>query len=446
MNDKRLRIIKEGLKKKGPVMYWMTREQRTEDNWPLLFAQKFAIEKKEPLFVIFSLTSNFLNAGIRHYGFMLKGLKEVESSLERNNIPFYLLKGEPEKKIPSFIEKYNISLAVTDFDPLRIKEKWKETIGKKISIPFYEADGRNIVPCRVASPKKEYGAYTLRPKIHRLLPEFLTDFPPLKNHPFIQRKEKEDWEKIIKEIPVDTSVGEIKWLEPGEKKGGKVMRDFLENKLTLYDKEKNDPTKDVLSNLSPYLHFGQISSQRIAIETQKLSTDLNSEAVFLEELIVRRELSDNFCFYEKNYDNFYGFPEWARKTLDAHREDKRSYIYSQEDFEFGETHDDLWNSAQMEMVKKGKMHGYMRMYWAKKILEWTETPEEAIKIAIYLNDKYELDGRDTNGYTGIAWSMGGVHDRAWKERPVTGKIRYMSYNGCKRKFDIKKYISNSLTG
>ncbi len=164
----------------------------------------------------------------------------------------------------------------------------------------------------------------------------------------------------------------------------------------------------------------------------------------MEELIVRRELSDNFCFYNSDYDQFSGFPEWAQKTLNEHRGDKREFIYSLEQFEHGKTHDDLWNAAQLQMVLTGKMHGYMRMYWAKKILEWTGSPEDALEIAIHLNDKYELDGRDTNGYVGVAWSIGGVHDRAWQERPVFGKIRYMSYAGCKRKFDVSTFIEKNL--
>lgn len=230
------------------------------------------------------------------------------------------------------------------------------------------------------------------------------------------------------------------WIKSGEDEAHLVMKYFLENKLFLYDKKRNDPTKDGQSNLSPYLHFGQISAQRIVLEVMKTNADEQSKNTFLEELIVRKELSDNYCFYNMNYDNFNGLPEWAKKTLNKHRDDRRKYIYTLEQFENAKTHDDLWNAAQMEMVKKGKMHGYMRMYWAKKILEWSESPEQAFKIAIYLNDKYELDGRDPNGYTGIAWSLGGLHDRAWNERPIFGKVRYMNYNGCKSKFDVIKYI------
>ena len=168
---------------------------------------------------------------------------------------------------------------------------------------------------------------------------------------------------------------------------------------------------------------------------------MDHASAFLEELIVRRELSDNFCFYNKNYDTVEGFPEWARKALDKERTTKREYLYTKEEFEQAKTHDELWNAAQMEMLVTSKMHGYMRMYWAKKILEWTESPEEALEVAIYLNDKYSLDGRDPNGYAGIAWSIGGVHDRSWFSRPVYGTVRYMARSGCDKRFDTKAYIA-----
>lgn len=161
-------------------------------------------------------------------------------------------------------------------------------------------------------------------------------------------------------------------------------------------------------------------------------------AAFCEESIVRRELSDNFCYYNKNYDNLKGAYDWAQKTLDDHRKDKRTYVYSRDQLEQARTHDDLWNSAQIQMVKEGKMHGFLRMYWAKKILEWTKTPEEALETAIYLNDRYQLDGRDPNGYVGCMWSIAGIHDQGWREREVFGKIRY---DGCKRKFDVAAFVA-----
>jgi len=209
--------------------------------------------------------------------------------------------------------------------------------------------------------------------------------------------------------------------------------------MECYGTERNDPNKDCLSGLSPYLHFGQISAQRIALEVNKTGVNDEGSKGFLEELIVRKELADNFCYYNKNYDSFEGFKDWGKETLNKHRKDKRVFLYSRDEFEEARTDDALWNAAQNQMKIEGKMHSYMRMYWAKKILEWTDSPEAAIEIAIYLNDKYELDGRDPNGYCGIAWSIGGIHDRAWVEREIFGKIRYMNYNGCARKFDVKAF-------
>ena len=447
VDPRRVRIVKQGSIGSGSVLYWMSRDQRVNDNWALLFAQELALERKVSLGVVFSLVPRFLNATSRQYGFMLKGLQEVENHLAELNIPFFLLIGSPEQELPAFLVKHHIGSLVTDFDPLRIKQQWKKEVAAHIKSRIYEVDGRNIVPCWEASSKKEYAAYTLRPKIHRALPEFLKDFPLAQKHPFPWPKKvkKTNWDEAEISLKIDRSVPEIDWLLPGEKAAAATLDRFLTKKLSAYASRRNDPTEDGVSNLSPYLHFGQISAQRVALQLKKKKVNKESKDGFLEELIVRRELSDNFCFYNPDYDRFAGFPEWAQKTLNEHRGDKREYLYSLEQFEDGKTHDDLWNAAQMEMVHRGKMHGYLRMYWAKKILEWTGSPEEALEVAILLNDKYELDGRDTNGYVGIAWSVGGVHDRAWKERPIFGKIRYMSYGGCKAKFDVNSYIKHNLS-
>ena len=447
VDPRRARVLKQGSIGRGPVVYWMSRDQRVNDNWALLFAQELALERKVSLGVVFCLAPSFLNATLRQYGFMLKGLRAVENRLAELNIPFFLLIGPPEQKLPAFLAKHQTGELVTDFDPLRLKRQWKKEVAALVNSIIYEVDARNIVPCWEASNKKEYAAYTLRPKIHRILPEFLKDFPPAQKHPFPWPKKvkKTNWDEAETSLKIDRSVPEVDWLVPGEKAAAATLDDFLTRKLSAYASRRNDPTEDGVSNLSPYLHFGQISAQRVALEVQKKKVSKESKDGFLEELIVRRELSDNFCFYNQDYDRFAGFPEWAQKTLNEHRGDQREYLYSLEQFEAGKTHDDLWNAAQMEMVHRGKMHGYLRMYWAKKILEWTASPEEVLEVAILLNDKYELDGRDTNGYVGIAWSVGGVHDRAWKERPIFGKIRYMSYGGCKRKFKVKTYIEQHLT-
>ena len=443
MNTKRVRRLKDGKAKPGPVVYWMSRDQRVHDNWALLYAQTLALHARVPFCAVFCLIPEFLGATLRQYCFMIKGLQEVECLLEKKNISFHLLTGFPTDRIVKFVQNHMIGTLVTDFDPLKIKRKWKEDITKKIDIPFYEVDAHNIVPCWRASPKQEYGAYTLRPKIKHQLFHFLDEFPKLKNHPIAWkgRCTKVNWKNVLDTLRVDTTVPEVKWIIPGEKVAAKVLRYFIRNKLSRYEETRNDPTLDGQSQLSPYLHFGQIAAQRIALAVNKSNLPGKIKESFLEELIVRRELSDNFCFYNAHYDQFDAFPHWAQETLHAHRKNKRTYIYSLREFEKGNTHDSLWNAAQMEMVKLGKMHGYMRMYWGKKILEWSHSPEEALKIASYLNDRYELDGRDPNGYTGIAWCIGGVHDRAWGDREIFGKIRYMSYNGCKSKFDVNEYIS-----
>lgn len=442
----RVSQVRAGRDSGGPVVYWMSREQRTADNWSLLYAQKLALEHKRPLMVVFCFVPDYPGANIRHYGFMLKGLQEVERSLQRLKMPFMLLQGAPPEALPKYLQRIKGAFLVTDFDPLRIKRAWQNEVSGRIKIPFYVVDAHNVVPCRHVSLKQEYGAYTLRPKIKKMLPEFLDSFPALIPHPNDSSAiapGSVDWQKVHGAV-ADHTVPAVDWLMPGEKAALKKMEAFAKQGLKSYSQTRNDPNLDGQSNISPYLHFGHIAPQRAALIVIGSKASAAEKQAFLEELIVRRELADNFCFYNENYDRFQGFPEWARKTLDAHRRDRREYVYSLENLDQGKTHDDLWNAAQHQMKGQGKMHGYLRMYWAKKILEWSETPEDALAAAIYLNDRYELDGRDPNGFAGIAWSIGGVHDRAWQERPVFGKIRYMSYAGCARKFDVKKYITRWL--
>lgn len=436
-------LYKGGEQGSGPVVYWMSREQRAHDNWALLYAQEIALERKVPLIVTFCLfTPNFLGAPRRMYEFMIPGLKEAESELRKFNIPFYLLTGNPAEEIPKFLKKINAGALVTDFMPLKISRQWKEEVRKETNLAYYVVDAHNIVPCWVASQKQEFGAYTIRPKITKLLPEYIEEFPALKKHPyaFAEKSKEQDFDSAMKQLKTDASVPAVDWIQPGEKAGKQMLARFVKERLSGYDEGRNDPAGTGQSDLSPYFHFGQLAPQRAALEAQKAGKNKNVEA-FLEELIIRRELSDNYCFYNKDYDNFKGFPDWARQTLDEHRKDKRSHLYSKAQFENAQTHDPYWNAAQLQLQKTGKLHGYMRMYWAKKILEWTPSPEDAQAIAIYLNDKYELDGRDPNGYTGVAWSIGGVHDRAWTERPVFGKIRFMNDKGLERKFEMDRYVA-----
>lgn len=283
------------------------------------------------------------------------------------------------------------------------------------------------------------------------LSEFLTEFPPVINHPHKGSvfADAIDWNHALNSVKVDESVGEVKWIRPGYKAAVAMLDSFIQQRLRNYTKLRNDPVQqhDAVSNLSPYFHFGQFSPQRAVLEVQK-HKDKFSESVdsFINEAVIWRELAENLCYYNSNYDNLDGAKDWAKASLKNHLKDKREYIYTTDEFEHAKTHDKMWNAAQLEMKTTGKMSGYMRMYWAKKILEWTASPEEAIKITIYLNDRYSLDGRDPNGYLGIMWSIAGVNDRAFADRDVSGKIRYMSYRACFQKFDANSYIAKYCGG
>lgn len=444
VDERRIRALNDKPIKKGAVIYWMSRDQRIQDNWALIYAQDLALELKTPLIVTFCLAPSFLGATGSHYRFMLRGLSEIKSKLAKYQINFAILSGKPEESITLFCNKKRAGALVADFSPLRINKFWKERAAKNINSAFFEVDAHNIIPCWIASPKQEYAAYTFRPKVKKLLPEFLSDFPRLLKHPYPFDNQLPNVTPAEAEKTLDINLApaaDIAFI-PGENAAFTAMKLFIESKLAGYEADRNDPTKKGQSGLSPYLHFGQLSAQRLAYWVRQAEAPGIYTDSFLEELIVRRELSDNFCHYNKNYDSLESFPRWASETLAEHSDDPRDYIYSTDEFESAFTHDRLWNAAQKEMVITGKMHGYMRMYWAKKILEWSENPGSALKSAIYLNDKYSIDGRDPNGYAGIAWSIGGVHDRAWFQRPVFGKIRFMSYNGSKSKFNVEKYIDN----
>jgi deoxyribodipyrimidine photo-lyase len=444
VDQRRVQTLKPGIIDQGPVGYIMSRDQRVSDNWALLFAQEQAINYSQPLMIIACPVADYPGASDRQVNFTLRGLRKLNKELSLLGIPMHVLPDSPNKKLPSLVKKLKASTLVFDFSPLRESREWKKAVIDRVTVPVYEVDAHNIIPVWQASPKLEYAAYTLRPKINRLLPEFLTGFPRLKKHPvpLLNHILTINWKKIEKDLKAASDNPPQTRFKPGEEEAKKLLNSFLSQRLTFYNDQRNDPNAGAQSDLSPYLHFGQISAQRVALESQRYDGDIKSQEAFMEELVVRRELSENFCYYNENYDSFDGFPDWARKTLNNHRSDPRPYLYSPEQLEFGETHDDLWNAAQLEMNIYGKMHGYLRMYWAKKILEWSHSPEEAMATAIYLNNKYEFDGCDPNGYAGIAWSIGGVHDRPWFEREIFGKIRFMSYGGCKRKFDIKKYVAN----
>ena len=443
------RVAEEG---PGDIYYWMTREQRLEDNWALNYACRWADLKKRSLKILFFLPPRREEFAVKSYEFMIGGLVRMREEARQKGFSLYILHScDPENLFRERAARGMLGGLVCDFHPLREFRGERERIAGRLEIPVREVDGHNIVPCRYVSDKQEFAAYTLRNKIAPLLTRFLREIPPpqvpgsavLRSadegmepySSFILKKE--DLERLISSEPVYPG-------EPGYEGGMERLYQFLHKKWDLYGTERNNPVKEALSGLSPYLHFGQIAPQTAAFEAARLGGITTLKGGFLDEIIVRRELSDNFCFHNARYDREEGFPDWARQTLAKHGGDPRPYLYSPEELEEGVTHDDLWNAAQKQMADKGKMHGYMRMYWAKKILEWSPSAGSAMERAVYLNDKYSLDGEDPNGYAGCAWAIGGLHDRAWQERPVFGKIRYMNEAGCRRKFPVKDYIRENL--
>jgi deoxyribodipyrimidine photo-lyase len=313
-------------------------------------------------------------------------------------------------------------------------------------VPVYEIESDVCVPVEIASDKQEPYAFTFRKKIYSLLDKYIVELKPrepkIKSVSFdfgIEEITFNNSLEILNILNIDKSVS----LSPfvgGYSQARKYLEEFIEKKLHRYKEFRSHPELDYQSNLSPYLHFGQISPIEVVLEVlSKYGRNDENVDSFFNELIVWRELARNFCYYNPNYNQYEGIPDWAKETLEEHKNDKREYIYTIEELENAKTHDEYWNSAQLELLKTGKMHNYMRMYWCKKLIEWTDDPKKAFDIACYLNDKYELDGRDPNGYAGISWCFG-THDRPWKERKIFGKVRYMSASGLEAKFDIKKYV------
>jgi len=443
----RIKLLNEKtIQNRESVIYWMQSSQRSSFNHALEYAIQISNKLNKFLKVYFVINKSYPEAQNRHFIFMLQGLYEVQKELTQKKIQMILEIGNPIEIISKLSRKS--CLIVTDRAYTKTINSWKKEVSNKIDCQLVQVETEAIVPIEEVSNKEEYGAYTIRPKIKKLLGDYLhpLNTSDIKNK-YTSRnlfKNIEKTKKIIENLkPASTPTKEIFY------KGGSVaakqeLKKFLEIKAKNYIIDKNNPSLDVVSNMSPYLHFGQISPLEIALEVLNHEIPQDSKESYLEELIIRRELSFNFVFFNASHDNFDCLPKWCKDTLINHKKDKRSYIYSLEELELAKTHDPYWNAAQKEMVIKGKMHGYMRMYWGKKIIEWTKNPETAFSNALYLNNKYQLDGRDPNSYTGVAWCFG-KHDRAWKERNIFGKIRYMNANGLRRKFNIEAYVNQVRT-
>lgn len=425
------------------VLYWMQASQRVDCNHALEYAVGEANERNLPVVVVFGLTDRFPEANLRHYAFMMEGLEEVRKGLNRRGIRFVLLHRSPELAATAMAEE--AALVVTDRGYLRIQRQWRNHVAKNAPCAVVQVESDAVVPVETASPKEEYTAGTLRPKLQRILEGYLV---PLKERSVrkdslslrLDADPEGNLTSLLKKMKIDRAISPVGAFRGGTARANALLEEFIAEKIRHYGDRRNDPGLDYSSHLSPYLHFGQVSplavALRIAVEK---SIPAGAREAFLEELIVRRELSMNFVFYNDRYDDYECLPNWARKTLAERAKDRREYLYDADQWERAGTHDPYWNAAQREMMIMGKMHNYMRMYWGKKLLEWSRTPAEAFRTALWLNNKYELDGRDPNGFAGVAWCFG-KHDRAWFERKVFGKIRYMNDAGLRRKFDMDAYL------
>jgi deoxyribodipyrimidine photo-lyase len=432
------------IRKGDHVLYWMQQSQRAADNHALEFAVQQANKLDRMLLVVFGLMDNYPEANLRHYTFMLEGLKETLATLASRGIKMVLRLGHPPEVALKLGRR--ASMIVCDRGYLKHQRAWREQVAQEAHCRVVQVESDVVVPVEVVSDKAEYAARTIRPKIKRQLETYLVGFKQTRvKHPSLGMKIKgidlDDTEGLLRKLNLDPSVPPVsKLFKGGTSRAVKRFEGFIRHRLKHYDQHSNQPQTNDISHMSLYLHFGQISPLYLALKISRAPDFLKAaKEAYIEELVVRRELAINFAFYTANYDGYSCIPGWAQKTLADHQHDKRDYVYSRRQLENADTHDPYWNACMLEMKHTGFMHNYMRMYWGKKILEWSATPQKAFRTTLAINNKYFLDGRDANSYTGVAWIYG-VHDRAWSERSIFGKTRYMAASGLERKCDIAAYV------
>jgi deoxyribodipyrimidine photo-lyase len=425
----------------------MQRAQRGIDNPALNLAIALGNVLSLPVIAVFGLTANYPGAEKRHYRFLVQGLVDAEKDLAKRGVPLVVRLGEPDQVVMELVTELTPAILIGDENPVRVAQLWRRRLAERLQIPFHAVDSDVVVPTSLF-PKEEFAARTLRPKIQRIWDEYLKPLPtPIARvnwQEALPRGSRIDPDSLMAELNVG-GASEIPDYAGGAREALRRLNLFIEHRLPQYATGRNEPTPYMTSELSAHLHFGHISPLTIALKVLAADAPRESIDAYIEELIVRRELAINFVARNPKYDQYEGCPDWGRKTLTAHAKDPRPVIYTARQLEQADTHDPLWNASQKEMVLTGRMHNYMRMYWAKKILEWSPDAETAFGIAVELNDRYEMDGRDPNGYTGIAWAIGGKHDRPWPERPIFGTIRFMSYDGARRKLDSDGYIARVAT-
>ena len=430
VQEERVRVLNDEAVTDGEyVLYWMQQAQRAEYNHALEYAVQKANELGRPLLAGFGLTDDYPSANARHYAFMLEGLRDAQGALKGRGISLVVQKGAPDEVALRLGE--NACMIVSDGAYLRPEWSWRRRVAEEAGRSVVRVESNVVVPVELASDKREHAARTLRPKIRRHLDEFLVELEPTElERPSLELGvegiDLSDVGAVLDGMSVDRSVEPLRHLYTGGLTAAKErLEEFIEKGLEGYAEHRNQPQTGYVSHMSKYLHFGHVSPLYLALRVREASAPREDVEAYLEELIVRRELSINFCFYTPDYDSFSCIPDWAKETLREHQEDDREHLYAREELEGARTHDPYWNAAMTEAIHTGYVHNHMRMYWGKKILEWSPSPEEAHETTMYLMDKYFLDGRDANTYANIAWVYG-QHDRGFAERPVFGKVRYMS--------------------
>ncbi|MGA3045856.1 MAG: deoxyribodipyrimidine photo-lyase [Terracidiphilus sp.] len=429
------------------VVYWMQRALRIVGNPALDVAIEAGNLLGLPVVVFFSVIPNYPNANLRHYHFLRQGLRDVAEDAEERGVGF-VVRRHPNNSLDAFLEETQAALLIGDENPCREPERWRRVLAKRLKIPYWTVDADVVVPSKVFN-RSFVLLHHFRPHLKQELPKYLV--PPKKIKPLHPWNPKHalpsfDLSRDMTEgfTKLDRSVGPVDTFTGGTHAAMKRLKQFVNVELKDYEETRNHPEMKGTSRLSPYLHFGNIGPITIALAVNEAvkqgKAPESAGEKFLDELIGWRELAVLFARHEPNYDNWECAAPWARKTLVEHAGDARPHRYSLEQLERAETHDELWNAAQREMVETGWMHNYMRMYWGKKILEWAPDPARAFEWAVMLNDKYELDGRDPNGYAGIAWAIVGRHDRPWFDRPVFGLVRTMTGASTAKKFDAEQYI------
>jgi deoxyribodipyrimidine photo-lyase len=425
------------------VLYWMQQSQRARFNPALEYALDEANARDLPVLVCFGLTDGYPEANARHYTFVLEGLAEVARALAERGIAFVIGRGSPDEVALGFAQ--DAELIVCDRGYLKPQRAWRTSVARQATCRVVQVEGDVVVPVETASPKHEVGARTLRPKLYRVWDNYIVPLKPrtVRRRPLeiatASHFDVTDVPGLVRSLKVDQSVPPVRRFQGGTSQAWARLERFLDEPFARYAKNRSVPEAGAASHMSPYLHFGQISPVEIALAAREARTGSDDDrSAYLEELIVRRELAMNHVFYDECYDTYETVPEWARRTLNSRRTDQRPYLYTREQLEGGETHDRYWNAAMLEMRATGYMHNHMRMYWGKKILEWSPSPEEAFETTLRLNNRYFLDGRDANSFTNVAWVFG-LHDRPWGPRNVFGNVRSMGQNTL-RKFDADAYV------